>query len=71
MTLLGCVPVENLAETGSNVKLAAESRTEQEHLKLRFDVLKQGMIATKFSPHLMIVSLCRQIGLKADLLLYK
>lgn len=30
MTLLGCVPVEILAETGSNVKSAVESGTEQE-----------------------------------------
>lgn len=41
MTLLGCVPVENLAETGSNVKSAVESRTEQESLKRRLDVLKK------------------------------
>lgn len=41
MTLLGCVPEENLAETGSNVKSAVESRTEQENLKRRLDVLKK------------------------------
>lgn len=48
MTLLGCVPVENLAETGSNVKSAVESRTEQESLKRRLDVLKKkkGMMVT-------------------------
>lgn len=49
MTLLGCVPVENLAETGSNVKSAVESRTEKESLKRRLDVLKNerydGMFA--------------------------
>lgn len=39
MTLLGCVPVENLAETGSNVKSAVESRTEEESLKRKLDVL--------------------------------
>lgn len=57
MTLLGCVPVENLAETGSNVKSAVESRTEQERLKKRLDVLKKkGMMVTAYSCHLMIVS---------------
>lgn len=39
MTLLGCVPEEILAETGSNVKSAVESGTEQESLKKRLDVL--------------------------------
>lgn len=38
MTLLGCVPVERLQETGSNVKSAVESRTERENLKRKLDV---------------------------------
>lgn len=42
MTLLGCVPEENLAESGSNVKSAAESRTEQQNLKRALDVLLYG-----------------------------
>lgn len=37
MTLLGWVPEENLAESGSNVKSAAESRTERENLKRALD----------------------------------
>lgn len=54
MTLLGCVPVENHAETGSNVKSAVESRTEKESLKRRLDVIKKGMMVTEMSSHLMI-----------------
>lgn len=34
MTLLGCVPVESLAETGSNVKSAVESRAKWERLDI-------------------------------------
>lgn len=53
MTLLGCVPEEILAETGSNVKSAVESGTEQESLKKRLDVLgKKGALVTAFSSHL-------------------
>lgn len=42
MTLLGWVPEENLAESGSNVKSAAESRTEQQNLKRVLDVRLYG-----------------------------
>lgn len=42
MTLLGWVPEENLAESGSNVKSAAESRTEEQNLKRVLDVRLYG-----------------------------
>lgn len=51
MTLLGWVPEENLVESGSNVKSAAESRTEQENLKRVLDVrLYRGKRYESYQP---------------------
>ncbi|MED6262524.1 hypothetical protein ATANTOWER_020978 [Ataeniobius toweri] len=52
MTLLGCVPVESPAETGSNVKSAVESRTKWERLKRKLDLLKRGIMLSAFSSYL-------------------
>lgn len=57
MTLLGWVPEENLPESGSNVKSAAESRTEQQNLKRVLDVRLYGWKKVRqlaASPHSVI-----------------